>query len=228
MVTSVNANGAFPLTRAQGQRCIVKVKFLSNRAWMEARLGHAAKKAKQLRQFRRYSLLVRSEGDRGSTGTAAPGSAAGARSGGRARRLAASEKPAAAPVGKYIPALAHWHRRAYRRLWSAPPSALCRGGRRSANRFPGRAPLCEPPKPETVKLEAARIEPAKTEDQAIAEELGLSPDLAIVDLQRLRRDFAKKNHPDRFEPARRTNAARRMSIANMLIDEQMRQNRSPR
>jgi hypothetical protein len=79
-----------------------------------------------------------------------------------------------------------------------------------------------------VKPEAARIEPAKTEDQAIAEDLGLSPDLAIVDLQRLRRDFAKKNHPDRFEPARRTNAARRMSIANMLIDEQMRQNRSPR
>jgi hypothetical protein len=92
---------------------------------------------------------------------------------------------------------------------------------------PVEPPLCEPPKPETVKLEAARIEPAKTEDQAIAEELGLSPDLAIVDLQRLRRDFAKKNHPDRFEPARRTNAARRMSIANMLIDEQMRQNRSP-
>ena len=93
---------------------------------------------------------------------------------------------------------------------------------------PVEPPLCEPPKPETVKLEAARIEPAKTEDQAIAEELGLSPDLAIVDLQRLRRDFAKKNHPDRFEPARRINAARRMSIANMLIDEQMRQNRSPR
>jgi hypothetical protein len=71
-------------------------------------------------------------------------------------------------------------------------------------------------------------EPASTEDQAIAEELGLSPDLAIVDLQRLRRAFAKKNHPDRFEPARRINAARRMSIANMLIDEQMRHNRSPR
>jgi hypothetical protein len=43
----------------------------------------------------------------------------------------------------------------------------------------------------------------------------------------IRRDFAKKNHPDRFEPTRRTNAARRMSIANMPIDEQMRQNRSP-
>lgn len=86
---------------------------------------------------------------------------------------------------------------------------------------PAEPQLCEPPKPE-----AERLEPAKTEDQAIAEELGLSPDLATVDLQRIRRDFAKRNHPDRFEPARRTNAARRMSIANMLIDEHMRQSRS--
>jgi len=58
--------------------------------------------------------------------------------------------------------------------------------------LPRSSPAMRAPKPETEKLEAARIEPAKTEDQAIAEELGLSPDLAIVDLQRLRRDFAKK------------------------------------
>jgi hypothetical protein len=88
--------------------------------------------------------------------------------------------------------------------------------------------MSETLKPEGVKPETARVEPVKTEDQAIAEELGLSPDLATIDLRRIRRDFAKKNHPDRFEPARRTNAARRMSIANMLIDEQMRQNRSAR
>jgi hypothetical protein len=58
---------------------------------------------------------------------------------------------------------------------------------------PVEATLSESLKPEAVKLETARVEPAKTEDQAIAEELGLSPDLATVDLQRLRRDFAKKN-----------------------------------
>ena len=52
---------------------------------------------------------------------------------------------AAAPVAKYIPALAHRYRRAYRRLWSAPPSALCRGSRRNANRFPGRAPAMRAP-----------------------------------------------------------------------------------
>jgi len=50
---------------------------------------------------------------------------------------------------------------------------------------PADPPLCETP-----NLEAARLEPAKTEDQAIAEELGLSPELATVDLKRIRRDFA--------------------------------------
>jgi hypothetical protein len=56
----------------------------------------------------------------------------------------------------------------------------------------------------------------------------LRPELATADLQRIRRDFARKNHPDRFEPDCLANAARRMSIANMLIDEQMRQRRVTR
>lgn len=64
--------------------------------------------------------------------------------------------------------------------------------------------------------------PPKSEDEAIAEELGLRADLAIVDLRRIRRDFAKKNHPDRFEPSLRVGAARRMTIVNMLIDAQMK------
>jgi hypothetical protein len=59
------------------------------------------------------------------------------------------------------------------------------------------SPPYTPPKPD-----AASVEPPKTEDHAIAAELGLDRDLANVDLQRIRRDFAKKNHPDRFEPAR--------------------------
>lgn len=79
--------------------------------------------------------------------------------------------------------------------------------------------------PPSSKPEVASVEPPKTENQTIADELGLSPELATIDLQRIRRDFAKKNHPDRFEPGSRTNAARRMSIANMLIDEQMQQSR---
>lgn len=77
-----------------------------------------------------------------------------------------------------------------------------------------------------AKPEPAPIAPLD-EDAAIARELGLSSDLAIGDLRRIRRDFAKKNHPDRFAPPQRTQAARRMTIANMLIDQQMK-GRAPR
>ena len=55
----------------------------------------------------------------------------------------------------------------------------------------------------------------------------MTAELRTIDLKRIRRDFAKRNHPDRFGPANRNNAERRMSIANMLIDELMRQSRSP-
>ena len=91
------------------------------------------------------------------------------------------------------------------------------------------APSADPPVNETPQ--APKIDPPKrdkTEDEAIADELGLSPGLGPIDLKRIRRDFAKRNHPDRFEPAKRRIAERRMSIANMLIDELMRQSRSPR
>jgi hypothetical protein len=65
--------------------------------------------------------------------------------------------------------------------------------------------------------------PAPTEDEEIAQELGLHADLASVELKRIRRDFAKMNHPDRFAPAQRIAAARRMTIANMLIDAHLKQ-----
>ncbi len=65
---------------------------------------------------------------------------------------------------------------------------------------------------------------AQSEDDAIAVELGLRADLADADLKQIRRDFAKKNHPDCFGPAQRLRAARRMSIANMLIDQHLKQN----
>jgi hypothetical protein len=75
------------------------------------------------------------------------------------------------------------------------------------------SPAPKPPAPKRAR---------QTEDETIAEELGLGADLAIVDLRRIRREFAKKNHPDRFEPAQRVAAARRMTIANMLIDERLK------
>jgi hypothetical protein len=91
------------------------------------------------------------------------------------------------------------------------------------------APSVDPPQSDarqTFKINPPK--PGKTEDEAIAGELGLSPGLGTIDLKRIRRDFAKRNHPDRFEPAKRRSAERRMSIANMLIDELMRQSRLPR
>jgi hypothetical protein len=44
-----------------------------------------------------------------------------------------------------------------------------------------------------------RVAVQKSEDESIAEELGLRADLAVDELRRIRRDFAKRNHPDCFE-----------------------------
>jgi hypothetical protein len=55
--------------------------------------------------------------------------------------------------------------------------------------------------------------------EAIAGELGLTPALGARDLERIRREFALVNHPDRAAPAARDLATRRMTIANMLIDQ---------
>jgi hypothetical protein len=60
------------------------------------------------------------------------------------------------------------------------------------------------------------------EQEAIEAELGLLGDLAALDLQQIRRNFAKENHPDRFDPAKREEATRRMTLANMLIDEALK------
>jgi hypothetical protein len=58
--------------------------------------------------------------------------------------------------------------------------------------------------------------------EAIAGELGLAPVLGARDLERIRREFALANHPDRAAPAARDLATRRMTIANMLIDQALR------
>ncbi|WOJ90330.1 hypothetical protein RZS28_03250 [Methylocapsa polymorpha] len=104
---------------------------------------------------------------------------------------------------------------------SAPAVAYAEEAAEAAE--PAEANTASRPKPEPPK-----VQPAQTEDEAIAEELGLRADLADVDLKQIRREFAKKNHPDRFGPAQRMRAARRMSIANMLIDQHLKQKASAR
>jgi len=61
------------------------------------------------------------------------------------------------------------------------------------------------------------------EEDAIAEELGLHEHLSADELQKRRRLFARKNHPDQFDPEQRDLATHRMTIANMLIDRELHQ-----
>jgi hypothetical protein len=64
---------------------------------------------------------------------------------------------------------------------------------------------------------------ANCEQDAIAEELGLHQNLSASELKSLRRAFARENHPDRLHPSKREIATHRMTIANMLIDRELRQ-----
>lgn len=69
-------------------------------------------------------------------------------------------------------------------------------------------------------------EKARELDQFLAEELRLSPDLTIEDLQRLRREFAIYNHPDRVAAPERDRATRRMALVNVLIDKALRERKA--
>lgn len=61
-----------------------------------------------------------------------------------------------------------------------------------------------------------------TEPAVIARELGLSRFASVRALQRLRREFALKNHPDRVPSTLRARATKRMMIANALIDSALK------
>jgi len=75
-------------------------------------------------------------------------------------------------------------------------------------------------------LENASESPAKpasksSDPQAVAAELHITAAMSFSDLNRLRREFALANHPDRADLAVRENATRRMMAANMLIDREL-------
>lgn len=69
---------------------------------------------------------------------------------------------------------------------------------------------------------AAGVSTAASEFERVAAELGITTDLGIEDLNRLRRRFARLYHPDRVPPSQRNQATALMSIANRLIDEAVR------
>jgi hypothetical protein len=77
--------------------------------------------------------------------------------------------------------------------------------------------------PQTRSRETRRppATPLSEQEQVMAE-LHLTPALTSHDLKLIRRKFAMANHPDRVAPQIREQATRRMTIANMLIDEALR------
>ncbi|WP_246188600.1 hypothetical protein [Nitratireductor arenosus] len=77
------------------------------------------------------------------------------------------------------------------------------------------APGIETPDPPEEPLPPA--DPA-----AIAAELKIAYARWPKDFDRIRREFARDNHPDKVAPDRRERALARMQIANMLIDRAKR------
>ena len=59
-------------------------------------------------------------------------------------------------------------------------------------------------------------------EEAVALELQLSDDLEPAELERMRRTFAYRNHPDRVGPAHQARALLRMTVANVLIDQALK------
>lgn len=99
---------------------------------------------------------------------------------------------------------------------------LGQDARPKAAYVPDTAPEAFEPPAATVR--AASPEPAglSVEPAEIERELGLSRFASVRALQRLRREFALKNHPDRMPTTLRARATKRMMIANALIDSAMK------
>ena len=64
--------------------------------------------------------------------------------------------------------------------------------------------------------------PPRSVEDAVALELQLSDDLQPAELERKRRTFAYRNHPDRVGRAHQAWALRRMAVANALIDRALK------
>ena len=64
--------------------------------------------------------------------------------------------------------------------------------------------------------------PPRSVEETVALELNLTDDLRPADLERIRRTFAYRNHPDRVGPAHKMHALRRMTVANVLIDQALK------
>ncbi len=64
---------------------------------------------------------------------------------------------------------------------------------------------------------------ALNDEERVAAELDLGAARNLDDLARVRRSFARRNHPDMLHPGLSEQATTRMKIANMLIDRRERE-----
>jgi hypothetical protein len=81
------------------------------------------------------------------------------------------------------------------------------------------APPIQPEMEEIFAIEAL----PSTDPEEIARELCIARISVSHELDRVRRDFAFANHPDRVDPWLRERCELRMQIANQLIDDAKRQ-----
>jgi hypothetical protein len=82
-----------------------------------------------------------------------------------------------------------------------------------------------------VEMEVADValeEPVNSVAESVARELQISHDLTPADLERIRRAFAFRNHPDRAVPTRKAQALLRMTEANVQIDAALKAARARR
>lgn len=92
---------------------------------------------------------------------------------------------------------------------------------------PAQEPEPEPQPDPKAEPEPAPPPPPSSDLEAVLDALHLTPELTAQELARIRREFAKANHPDRVVAPQRDEATRRMTIANVLIDEALRGKKSP-
>jgi hypothetical protein len=64
--------------------------------------------------------------------------------------------------------------------------------------------------------------PLSSDPESVRAELGLGAYSTRAEIQRVRREFAVKNHPDLLDASQQDIATRRMTIANMLLDEALK------
>ncbi|MBB3315692.1 hypothetical protein FHT77_001557 [Rhizobium sp. BK181] len=90
---------------------------------------------------------------------------------------------------------------------------------------PETAPESSPVSPTSPQPEPDPVMPdhlTRVAPEDIAAELDISMRDTAHGLSEKRRAFAKKNHPDRVHPLFRENATKRMTTANLLIDQALR------